>query len=88
MDASLTEFGGGRRGGEEERERDERERRGREKRVRNENMFVAAPPLKKKNHPHLLDVLHDAADRDVTVLVAERVDVDLVGAVEVLFFLG
>ena len=51
-------------------------------------MFVAAPPLKKKNHPHLLDVLHDAADRDVTVLVAERVDVDLVGAVEVLFFLG
>ena len=34
---------------------------------------------------HLLDVLHDAADRDVAVLVAEGVDVDLVGAVEVLF---
>jgi hypothetical protein len=44
VDASLTEFRGGRRGGEEERERDERERRGREKRVRNEKMFVAPPP--------------------------------------------
>ena len=32
-------------------------------------------------------MLHDAADRDVSVFVAEGVDVDLVGAVEVLFFL-
>ncbi len=35
---------------------------------------------------YLLDVLHDAADRDVAVLVTEGVDVDLVGAVEVLTF--
>lgn len=31
-------------------------------------------------------MLHDAADRDVAVLVAEGVDVDLVGAVEVLLY--
>ena len=42
------------------------------------------PKVQKKTSTHLLDVLHDAADRHVTVLVAQRVDVNLVGAVEVL----
>ena len=32
----------------------------------------------------LLDVLHDAADGDVAVLIAERVDVQLICAVQVL----
>ena len=34
-------------------------------------------------HASLLNVLHDAADNDVAVLVSKRVDVELVGTVQV-----
>lgn len=73
-----------------ERERTRRERRDNKEREKSEDKKMQLFAKKnEKNFPHkikthLLDVLHDAADRCVTVLVAEGVDVDLVGAVEVL----